>query len=412
MTIDKKLYWSFLVIFPIFLIIAFFNRYIFNDDYLIFLPLLLVLYLATKPFFKVEKRLVINSNTFYFLTLIFYFIFRFNQVDIVDLSTGTDILNVGLYFLVFTLSGIISYNIKSIPTVLWLGVSVYILMVIVRSLIVLAESQIGFSLASAIVILMIIPYALASPERYRSNLYKILFFSLIIFFGLSGARGAILALLGMYLFINYYYFFSRTKAFYAFTFLILLLSISTFLYLYINLATSDSGALFSSDSVFKALQKRVGTRLDIWIHAIYFIATEPLFGHGTNMSTTMQAPSPDLDFSMLRTNISAHSTYFEVLYRSGFVGLAIYLVFWYKLWMSFYKYQHIYEIRIASGMIVSILILSMTSTVMIFNVLELWSSFAWCYLGFSYGKIVQMRRLDQLSKLKILPNKESKLLIK
>ena len=218
-------------------------------------------------------------------------------------------------------------------------------MLFVRSLYSLEELQKGYHLGTAIAILMIIPYALASPERYRKLIFKISFFSLIIFFALIGARGPTLSVLGMYFFIQYYSFFSSTRMFYAFTFVILVVSIVAFIYLYMMNAHYDQVALFSSDSVFNILQKRVGTRLDVWKHSLYFIANEPLVGYGTNMSTHMQAPSPDLSFFMSRSNISAHSTYFEVLFRSGVIGLFIYLLFWYHLWMSFYKNQYIYEIK-------------------------------------------------------------------
>ena len=401
MKVNKESIRSLLIISPILLIITFFNSYIFNDDYLIFFTSFLLLYLATKPFFKLDKRLVINLNIFYFLALLIYFIFRFDESNMLDLRSGTDLLNIGLYFLVFMLGGIISYNKKSISTLLWLGASLYILMVIVRSLFSLAELQQGYNLSTAIVILMIIPFALASPEKYRSTVFNISFFILIIFFALIGARGAILSLVGMFFFIKYHYFFSRTKVFYALTFVLLLLSVAFFIFLYLMLAHDEQIALGSSDSVFNILQKRVGTRLDIWIHTLYFIAIEPFVGHGTNMSTSLQEPSTELSFSMNRNNIATHSTYFEILYRSGVLGLSLYLIFWYQLWMSFYKYQYIYEIKIASGMIISILILSMTSTVMIFNVLELWTSFAWYYFGFSYGKIIKLSRHERQGNSKV-----------
>ena len=402
MTISKELLVSLLKVSPILLIITFFNGYIFHDDNIIFFIPFLIVCVFVRPILKIEKGLVFNVNTLLFLVLLIYFIFRFDRADVKDLRPAVDILNLVFYILTFVLGGIISYNVKKIPTALWLGVLIYILMIFVRSFYSLEELQKGYNLSTAIGILMIIPYALASPERYRKLIFKISFFSLIIFFALIGARGAILSVLGMYFFIQYYSFFSSTRMFYAFTFVILGVSIVAFIYLYMMNADYDQVALFSSDSVFNILQKRVGTRLDVWTHTLYFIANEPLVGYGTNMSTHMQAPSPDLSFFMSRSNISAHSTYFEVLFRSGVIGLFIYLLLLYSLWMSFYKYQHIYEIRIASGMLVSIIILSMTSTVMVFNTLELWACFAWYYLGFSYGKIIKLSRLDQLSKLKKL----------
>jgi O-antigen ligase len=399
MTISKELLVSLLKVSPILLIITFFNGYIFHDDnIIIFIPILFV-YAFARPFLKIRTSLVINVNTFLFLVLLIYFIFRFDGAYVKDLRPGVDILNLVFYILTFVLGGIISYNVKKIPTALWLGVLIYILMVFVRSLYSLEELQKGYNISTAIGIMMIIPYALASPERYRKLIFKISFFSLIIFFALIGARGAILSVLGMYFFIQYYSFFSSTRMFYAFTFVILFASIAAVIYLYLMYAYYDHVALFSSDSMFNILQKRVGTRLDVWTHSLYFIANEPLVGYGTNMSTSLQAPSPDLDFLMPRSNIAAHSTYFEVLFRSGGIGLFIYLLLLYNLWMSFYKYQHIYEIRIASGMLVSIIISSMTSTIMIFNTLEFWACFAWYYLGFSYGKIIKLSRLDQLSKL-------------
>ena len=175
MKVNKESIRSLLIISPLLLIITFFNSYIFNDDYLIFFTSFLLLYLATKPFFKLDKRLVINLNIFYFLALLIYFIFRFDESNMLDLRSGTDLLNIGLYFLVFMLGGIISYNKKSISTLLWLGASLYILMVIVRSLFSLAELQQGYNLSTAIVILMIIPFALASPEKYRSTVFNISF---------------------------------------------------------------------------------------------------------------------------------------------------------------------------------------------------------------------------------------------
>jgi O-antigen ligase len=392
MIISKELFSSFIKVFPVLLTITFFNGYIFQDDnIIIFIPFLFV-YAFARPILKIRTSLVINVNTFLFLVLLIYFIFRFDESYIKDLRPGVDILNLVFYFLAFVLGSIISYNVKKIPTALWLGVLIYILMIILRSLYSLEELKTAYNLSTAIGILMIIPYALASPSRYRRAIFKISFISLILFFAFIGARGAILSLLGMYFFIQYYSFFSSSRMFYALTFVILLVTVAAFIYLYMTFAHYEDIALFSSDSVFNILQKRVGTRLDVWTHSIYFIAKEPLIGYGTNMSTSLQKPLPDLRFFMSRDNISAHSAYFEILFRSGFIGLFIYLLFLYNLWMCFYKYQHIYEIRIASGMLISIIILSMTSTVMVFNTLELWACFAWYYLGFAYGKKIKISR--------------------
>jgi len=405
MKISKELVRSLLLLFPLLIIITFFNSYIFDDGNLIFFTFLLFLYLAINPLFKVERKLLINLNVFYLLSLLIYFIIRFGESDIHHLRPETDISNIGLYLLVFVSSSIIAYNVKGIPTILWLAVILYIVMVIVRSLFSLDQIQEGYNLSSAIAILMIIPFALASPKKYRSSVFKITIVSLIIFFALIGARGPLLALLGIYFFVKFNYLFSRAKIFYAFTFFLLLTLVAFFIFLYVMFANDEQIALGSSDSVFNILQKRLGTRLDIWTHTIYFISNEIFLGHGTNMSTSLQEPSSDLNFSMNRNNIATHSTYLEILFRSGILGLLLYLLFWYQLWMSFYKYQYIYEIKIASAMIVSILILSMTSTVMIFNVLELWASFAWCYLGFSYGKVVKLNRIEKQNNLKIISTK-------
>ena len=202
-------------------------------------------------------------------------------------------------------------------------------MQITRNLYVLDELQVGYNLSPAIGILMIVPFALATSEKYKRIIFNILFLSILIFFALIGARGAILSLIGMFLFIKYYHLFSRKKLLYSLTFIILLLSITFFYFLYMALSLNTLEGVVSNDSLFNILQKRLGTRIDIWSQVIYFIGNEPFFGYGTNMSTSLQAPSPNLHFLMYRDNIAAHSTYLEILFRSGFIGLIIYLLFWY-----------------------------------------------------------------------------------
>ena len=95
MKISKELVRSLLLLFPLLIIITFFNRYIFDDGNLIFFTFLLFLYLAINPLFKVERKLLINLNVFYLLSLLIYFIIRFGESDIHHLRPETDISNIG-----------------------------------------------------------------------------------------------------------------------------------------------------------------------------------------------------------------------------------------------------------------------------------------------------------------------------
>ena len=52
------------------------------------------------------------------------------------------------------------------------------------------------------------------------------------------------------------------------------------------------------------------------------------FGHGTEQLTSFVAPVDDLDFSFNRKNLSAHSLYFEILYRIGIVGLFLFFAYY------------------------------------------------------------------------------------
>lgn len=386
MNISKELFNSFIFLIPILVGIIFFNRYIFDDSNLIFFICFLIICLFSRSILKIELKLFINRNTLLLFLLLVYFYFRFDDTNIVSKLPINDILNIIIYLVIFILGSIISYNTKKIPVFFWLLTSCYFLMLVINNIVQLEETQSGSHLGVGIVFFTIIPFILVSPERYRKLVFFSLFLIIFPFLAIIGSRGAILAFIGLFVFIKFYRFFSTSKTVYSLTFVILLIFIGCFYYFYLNYADYEQVSMVTDDSIFRVLEKRVGTRLGVWSHCLHFIAEMPFIGHGTNMSTGLQSPSTSENLIYLsRDNISSHSTYIELLYRSGIIGLCIFLIFNYNLWMSFYSYQHIYEIRIASGLLVGILILCITSTVMILNVLELWWGFSWFYLGFAYG---------------------------
>ncbi len=387
MKISKELFTSLIISTPILICISFFNSYIFDDDNLIFLPFIISLFLLFKLKILLDPKLFLNLNTFLFLTFIMYIFLRYDiTVECDNCSAQKDIYNLICYFFIFILGSLLSYNLNKFPLTIWILSSAYWLMLIVRNIISLEEIQSGYHGSTGIVILSIIPFILISPKKIQKIILTTSFFLILLFLTLIGARGAILSIFGLYIFVRYYRIFSFSKRIYSLTFFLLIFSILASYYFYLNFLGDINKPMLVQDSIFHALQKEVGTRFAIWMHNIEFISHKPFFGYGSHLSTSNQHPHSLESLPLLnRENISAHSTYLELLYRSGIIGLLIFILFMFKLYTSLYNYLHIYEIRVASGLIVAMLIGSISSNMMIFNNLELWAGFIWFYFGYALG---------------------------
>ena len=112
-------------------------------------------------------------------------------------------------------------------------------------------------------------------------------------------------------------------------------------------------------------------------------------------------PVAYLDFTMNRKNLSAHSLYFELIYRLGFVGLFLFLGVILAIWTSFWKGRNLWEIKIAASLTIAILFLASSSVVLIFSHMELRWGFVWLFFGIAFGSslpITSIRSKKQFNK--------------
>ena len=59
------------------------------------------------------------------------------------------------------------------------------------------------------------------------------------------------------------------------------------------------------------------------------------FWVGSGVSTSLVAPVEGLTFSLNRNNIASHSTFAEVLFRLGYVGLFLFAILLSAIWNGF-----------------------------------------------------------------------------
>ncbi len=96
-------------------------------------------------------------------------------------------------------------------------------------------------------------------------------------------------------------------------------------YLAISLATTVVGRRLESG----AARRSVDTRLEVQQQVLNYALSEPLAG------TVGMGDDPEQFVTTLRAHLThAHSEYFEVLWSTGFVGLAIYILLLYRLFMG------------------------------------------------------------------------------
>tara|TARA_B100000767_G_C19764415_1_gene536774 strand:+ start:204 stop:1463 length:1260 start_codon:yes stop_codon:yes gene_type:complete len=384
---------------PVFLFIIFFNRYIFAESNLPYFTTLIIIALIFRVRFRLKSIMLFNPFVISMILFIIYTIFRIdNGFSTTTLNNSTnsfykfyqDIINLNIYLLLFILGSILSFNKQKPSEIIWLLISVYLLMYIVKSLFSLAELQTGAHLGAGDVVISLIPFVLLGLKgyKYRQRYTNIILFLVFVFLALIGTRIASLSVLIMILIINIWPYIIKNKIRYNLVFFITIMAIALLYLVYIRYMTHSGESLISGSNI-GVLQKSTNTRFIIWVHLLATIQDNIFFGIGSLNSTTQIAPESYLSFDMHRKNLSSHSTYFELLYRLGVVGVFLFLTTMFNLWALFWKGINLWEIRIASSLIIAILFIASSQVSIIYSYLELYWGFIWVFFGIAFGSIIK-----------------------
>ena len=377
---------------PLLIFVAFFNKYIFVESYLSYFSLCVFVFLISRNRYRLKSVMFTNRIVISIGLFLIYTLFRmdidlfFAEMNINSNSFFDDISDLSAYLVLFIFGTILSFNRKNPSEIIWLAITLYVIMYILRSLYSLQELQDGAHLGAGVVVISLLPFVLLGLKNYqhRERYSNIILCVGILFVALIGARTATLALLAFMFVMNLWPFIIRSKFRYILFLFTIMLTILLLYVVYILYMNHDGEPLVAGSSI-GVFQKSTDTRFVIWVHLLATIQDNILWGVGSLKSTVQASPLQYLDFTMNRKNLAAHSLYFEVIYRLGIVGLVLFLGIILALWTGFWKGRNMWEIKIAGSLIVTILFLASSSVVLIFSYMEMRWGFVWLFFGIAFG---------------------------
>ena len=390
-----------IILSPLLIFVALFNRHIFVESYLSYFSLCIFVFLIFKNHYKLKSIMFINRIVISIFVFLIYILFRididFFVTEMNNNSDGffDDIINLSVYVVLFIFGTILSFNRKNPSEIIWLAISLYFVMYILRSLYSLGEMQLGAHLGAGDVIISLSPFVLLGLKnyKYKERYANIILFIGIFFMALIGARTALLALVVFIFLMNLWPYIIKNKLRYNLILFFAMLSILLLYFVYIVLMTHDGEALIPGSSI-GIFQKSTDTRFVIWVHLLATIQDNILWGVGSLNSTVQASPLAYLDFTMNRKNLSAHSLYFELIYRLGIVGLFLFLGIILALWSCFWKGRNVWEIKIAASVLIAILFLASSQVVIIFSFMELRWGFVWLFFGIAFGSSLAITSIE------------------
>ena len=183
---------------------------------------------------------------------------------------------------VFSLSVFLSIKGSYYKNAIWYLSTVYFWMFLVRSLVELEQLKYGYNLSTGLSLFSLLPLIGVGADNLtkRKVFYVSILCSLFILMYV-GARQAVVSVL-LFSFIvamlnRNILSMQKKKVFIIFS-VFVMISIISFYPLYIMLSTIEHVSWVGGDggSSFNFFNKRIGTRLDIWKHLLYYISLDPL----------------------------------------------------------------------------------------------------------------------------------------
>ena len=385
---------------PLFIVIIFMNSLIFVREAIYFILFYFIfMFLIYRN--KLPHKILKNTLWIFIVSFIVYLSIntKYDKYGIIV------ILETGVMLAVFSLSVFLSIKGSYYKNAIWYLSTVYFWMFLVRSLVELEQLKYGYNLSTGLSLFSLLPLIGVGADNLtkRKVFYVSILCSLFILMYV-GARQAVVSVL-LFSFIvamlnRNILSMQKKKVFIIFS-VFVMISIISFYPLYIMLSTIEHVSWVGGDggSSFNFFNKRIGTRLDIWKHLLYYISLDPLLGHGANLSTSMLQPTSLIEFNMNRDNLSSHSTYLEIIYRIGFLGLFLFLLIFYKIIKILSNNLHVWEVKIISAYVLSLLVYISTSVILVFDS-NLNSIFIWIALGVGIGASLKGCPLKKMTKLR------------
>ena len=392
---EANLYLIIVIIFILGPILGILNEYIF-DEYNVYLFCIIFFFYFIYNMGAVKKSLFKRSTIYIFLLFIVYAICM--AVPTPEFSYNLELVSIFCYFLFFVLGSVLFYNNEYISDLAWFLTFSYLFTYIGRISMDLEGARQGTNLSSGIVVMSFAPFVLMNFKKYTRNYIRYTYILLIFLTLWSAVIGARAVTLGFLFFGVTFYFWpliTRNRIVYITYFLSCLFFMSLGVLYYIFFITDPNFALLRNSGI-GILSKRVGTRLDIWIHLVQVIVQgDWLWGNGSNLKTQDLTPLAYLDFSMNRANLSSHSTIFEVIYRVGVFGLLIFFMLIFSIWSFLWKSKGTNLSRIICSSIIMLIPICFSSTFLVFSAFHLRCAFVWILLGFGYGYTLSLVRMPK-----------------
>ena len=390
-----NLYLIIVITFILIPIVGILNEYIF-DEYNVYLFCIIFFFYFIYNVGAVKKSLFKRSTIYIFLLFIVYAICM--AVPTPEFSYNLELVSLFCYFLFFVLGSVLFYSNEYISDLVWFLIFSYLFAYIGRISMDLEGARQGTNLSSGIVVLSFAPFVLMNFKKYTRNYIRYTYI-LVIFLTLwCAVIGARAVTLGFVFFWGTFYLWpliTKNRFVYIAYFVSCLLFMSFAVLYYIFFITDPDLALFSNSSI-GILSKRVGTRLDIWVHLVQVIVQgDWLWGNGSNLKTEDLTPFAYLDFSMNRGNLSSHSMILEALYRVGVIGLSIFFLLILSIWSFLWKSRGTNLSRIICSSIIMLIPICFSSTFLVFSAFHLRCAFVWILLGFGYGYTLSLDRIPK-----------------
>tara|TARA_R110002073_G_scaffold94388_8_gene219556 strand:+ start:3143 stop:4366 length:1224 start_codon:yes stop_codon:yes gene_type:complete len=371
--------------------IAALNSTIFSEDNLVFLLGATFLF----GLFSSKGRLYAKSRypwvSLWFIALLAYSTasawFTSSSVDAEEseLMKAVDLL---MYFLLFKSTVSATTHTNQDNQFLWWLIVGYSIAFVLRNSVDIAGLQQGYNLSPGFVLMTFVPLILLPTLENGQARYPrggvLLALTFVFWLALIGARTAAVSIMLLLALIWVWPILVSRRWIYICSFWGAVGVMVLFYWMYLHLSTGLDESLVE-DSSFNFFRKRLGTRTDIWLQLLYLISQNPWFGYGLEASTHAASPVQSLDFSYHRDNLASHSTYLEIVYRLGIIGLGMFILILYSIWMSLWYGRTNWKVRVVGAYLLTLLFFASTGQFLFLTDMSLRSGFAWMVLAIGVG---------------------------